>query len=157
MLLAVPLTWDHCLALAPRISEGDTQECLAVGRTPLQALAGGTLSGQAFAAIRSGTHEPVGAFGFTSWRTIWSLWGEMTLGERRQVLRETREWARDLVRLSGFPVLHNWVPAGSPQTVRWLEASGAFALEPTAAAEPFIRFETLPLDVLAGPREASHV
>lgn len=148
-LTAVPLTWEHCGALAGRIAEGDTIECLAMGNTPLQALAGGCMMGEGFAAIRADSFTPVGAFGWTREQTIWSLWSELSLKESAQVLRNTGAWVQTLVIRSPFTELHNYVSNTNERAVKWLERSGAFWMQPCRPGDDFTYFETRPLGAWA--------
>lgn len=146
-LTAIPLTWEHCVALAPRISHEDTLECLAMGHTPIQALAGGCMLGEGFAVIRSDSYTPVGAFGWTTEGTIWSLWSELSPKESAQVLRDTGQWVRTLVMRSPFEELHNHVATANGRALKWLRRSGAFWVQDEDAEDDrgFLYFETRPL------------
>lgn len=148
-LTAVPLTWEHCEALAGRIADEDTSECLAMGHTPLQALAGGCMLGEGFAVIRADSFTPVGAFGWTTEGTIWSLWAELSPKESVQVLRESGVWVRTLVLRSPFDALHNHVATANRRALKWIRTTGAFWIDDPEPTADFLYFETRPLGLWA--------
>lgn len=99
----------------------------------------------AHCALRTDTGTPVGAWGYTSLGTIWSLWTKLSPRERLQVVQETPTWVSRLVRESGRPVLYNYVMATNAPALRWLRRSGAFAISPevtTVRAADYHYFET---------------
>jgi hypothetical protein len=124
-------------------------ECLANGYTPEQALAAGLLFGFSWAVHRQ-EDGPIGAFGFTTGGTIWSLWGPLTRQESRIVLQASRDWIPYLVRLSGRPTLINAVHSKNTLAMKWLEATGCVNFDfanpkKNADGSESYRFETFPL------------
>lgn len=126
-LVAAPLTWELCEELATKVNPADSWECTRGGYTPLQALAGGLLAGKAYAVLQD--DEPVGAFGFTCWHTIWSLWSPLSPRQSVQVLRETFDWVAGMVLRARPHTLWNYVDPDNRTAVEWLKASKAFRLD----------------------------
>lgn len=145
-LFAAPLEWDHCVSLAPRLSAGDTFECLAMGHLPEQALAAGLFMGPATAVLRKDTGTPVGAFGYTAQGSIWSLWSTLSRVEAFQVLRETPGWVEDMVVASGLPTLSNFAACANTTALAWLRQSRCFWIADQSVeklGQDYVYFETL--------------
>lgn len=145
-LTAIPLTWELCKALAPKVNPADSWECHREGHSVEQALASGLLMGKAYAVTQEDTlNDPVGAFGYTCSNTIWSLWGHLTRRQSLQVLRETPEWVAGMVERAKPHVLWNYADPNNTKAVEWLRASGAFLVddEPiwVGTAGPSLYFE----------------
>lgn len=140
------LTWDHCQSLAPRIAPGDAFECLANGRSPVQALAGGLLGSVAWAVVRTATGTPVGAFGYVPGAaTIWSLWANLSFRESCEVLQGTPLAVAFMVHDSGYASLWNYAARVNHKALTWLRRSGCFAIEDEVtiiADTEYHRFET---------------
>jgi hypothetical protein len=130
-LIVLPLTWPHCEALAPKVTPADAKECTRSGQTVLQALAAGLfLGGKAFAVVPEGHEDaPVGAFGFTCWHTVWSLWSKLTPRQSAQVLRETPYWVKGMAVRAKPHTLWNYADPDNTTAIKWLKASGAFHVD----------------------------
>jgi hypothetical protein len=119
-----PLNVDLCHELAPRVSEGDRIDLLAHGYEPLGALLDGVdAEGQAWGVRVDGV--AVGAFGWTSEGSIWSLWSNLTMTQKVALLRLSPAFISAMVKDSGLR-LSNLVWEGNEVTRKWLEATGCF-------------------------------
>lgn len=119
-----PLDKSLCHELAPKVSEGDRIDLLAHGYEPLGALLDGIeAEGQAWGVRVDGT--AVGAFGWTTEGSIWSLWADLTLSQKVALLRLSPAFISAMVKDSGVR-LSNLVWEGNSVTRKWLEATGCF-------------------------------
>jgi hypothetical protein len=126
------LDWNACAILADVIRPQDLLECS--GR-PFEALLSGLRSGgDAWTAIAQpdDDRDPprlLGAFGYTRFDTIWSLWRDLSVRESLAVLRQTPQWVRTMLTQSGRPFLFNFVHTTNSPALGWLEASRCFLID----------------------------
>lgn len=152
-LTAVPLTWTLCKRLAGNLRESERIECMASGHQPEQALAAALFDkgwSRAVVAEEGPKAIPVGAFGYTSNGTIWSLWGSLSRKQSVRILKESKEWTAGMVRRSGRLLLHNVVHSKNTSAIAWINATGAFWMDTTNPrrmpnGDDGFYFETLPV------------
>jgi len=126
------LTWQDAQSIARRLHPDDAYECAAMGRTPEGSMAWVILSGQpSWCVYRTCTGTPVGAFGFTTEGTIWSLWTALGRRESLMVLEHTRPWvtrmATDFLKVAEVPnTLSNLVAKRNQRGITWLKMSKCF-------------------------------
>jgi hypothetical protein len=139
------LTFAHCQELAAKMALVDQQECLMHGHSPMAALATATMVGYSRAVIRRRTRGCVGAFGFSpTYGTIWSLWAPLGVAESALVLKESRGWITKMRHLAAADVsapLFNHVSADNERVLKWLDATGCFALDLDPDRPGFHRLE----------------
>jgi hypothetical protein len=120
------LGWAEVFELSRLVRHGDLLECGRHG--PIAALMLGThKDGKAWTALHG--DRLLGAFGWTAYGTIWSLWRDLTLGEAREVLRRTPQWVDSMVFQSGRQFLYNYVACDNVAALGWLRRSGSFAID----------------------------
>lgn len=122
-LRLTPLTEHYCRLLAPRVSEGDRQDCVVHDYDPEAALLAG-LNGGPCCAVLDGL-EVIGAFGWTYEGTIWSLWAELSPEQVKWIMRYTAEMVRQIMRDAKRPLM-NAVWEGNRHTISWLKRSHCF-------------------------------
>lgn len=119
-----PLTAAHCEALAPHVSEDDRLDLAASDHSPEVALASGLREpGEAWACGIDEDHI-LGAFGWTTYGTVWSMWRPLTLGEKKDLLRLAPKFIRAMVADAGGRTLGNIVAADNRNVRDWLNATG---------------------------------
>lgn len=142
------LTPEHCEALAPHVCEEDRRDLVAHDSDPHAALQSALrVPGEAWAAGLAEGGEVLGAFGWTSLGTIWSMWRPLTRCEARDALTWAPHFIQAMVEDAGMR-LGNIVWEGNSQTIRWLEATNCFTFldkHLTLGNRSYVPFLTKPL------------
>lgn len=108
--------------LAPLLRDEDVREIRdANGSTPLESLTHGVTLGTRCYTVAD-SDQPVAMFGVMPNGAVWLLASENLLEHRRQLVRESRRWLREMHR--SFPVLWNYVDTRNRAHVRFLEWLG---------------------------------
>lgn len=123
MTVLIPrlLRWEDCETLAPKIRRADLEDLTINRSNPLRALQGAIhMPGEAF-GIWDGD-QIVGAGGWTTSGTVWTLWQELTFGQAKALAKNCAPWARIMAIRSARP-LQNVFLQGNAATRRWLEST----------------------------------
>lgn len=127
-LYGYPMTESYCEMLGPRLSEEDLRDCAAHdfdGTLALKsALGGGPCLG-----VFWEDHSLLGAMGWTFEGFIWSLWGDLTAEQGRELMKWAPSVIQEMAREAGRP-LCNVVWEGNRRTIAWLKATHCFDFLP---------------------------
>lgn len=147
-----PLTIKAGEELAPTLRHMDRLEVTAHGFTPKDALWFAAMNPSRSWALY-GPDGIIGAFGYSTLGTIWSLFTLLTPKECVVITKETPRWVKAMVEDSGLPTLANAVATANLQAVRWLKSSGAFTLNEARGYSfgglNWLPFQTKPLSELS--------
>ena len=140
------------MELVGELRPGDVAECMALNRSPRQALEEATKGPGSYACgVRVGNgYGTIGAFG-VSGLAIWSLWSPLKKHESREIFERTPSFVRHLVQYSGAPTLTNIVLSTNKPALLYLRHSGCFDVQPEPFdfnGHSFYSFRTKPLEEL---------
>lgn len=122
-LYTLPLRRRHIPLLHPYIREADLADMKVAGMGADQALAYGLFNGPSWGIWDKDT-SIIGAGGYTTQGSVWSLWADLSPEQSRGIMARAGEWARFIRSFAGADKwLWNVYLQGNRQTEAFLRAS----------------------------------